>query len=118
MIETRMSCFLEPLDELLLIIRARSPLMRGAAGSDFYSAWSGVFSGADLPLGARDRELLLSFGASLGNTDLAGQKALCRETTERLRASLDEAREDKKRFSRLGAALPVFAGAAIIIMFV
>ena len=118
MIETRMSCFLEPLDELLLIIRARSPLMRGAAGSDFYSVWSGVFSGADLPLGARDRELLLSFGASLGNTDLAGQKALCRETSERLRASLEEAREDKKRFSRLGAALPVFAGAAIIIMFV
>ena len=116
MIETRMSCFLEPLDPLLAVLHVGSPLMKNAPEGSFFDAWKAVFSARDLPIRESDRALLLSFGASLGASDLAGQRALCADMRARLNTALDGAREEKRRFARLGAALPVFAGAAVVIL--
>ena len=117
-IETRMTCFLEPLDLLLGALRTASPIMKNAPEEGFFEAWRDTFSSKSLPIRESDRDLLLSFGASLGASDLAGQRALCEETRARLRRALGDAREEKKRFSRLGAVLPAFAGAAVIILFI
>ena len=117
-IETRMTCFLEPLDLMLVSLRIQNPLMRNAPGDHFFDVWRSVFSSSEIPIRESDRKILLTFGASLGASDLSGQRALCADTRNRLQTALDGAYEDKKRFSRLGAVLPAFAGAAFIIVFI
>ncbi len=118
LMETRMTCFLEPLDSLLRVLRSESPLMKNAAGDSFFAAWRSVFSAERSGVRESDRRILLAFGDSLGDTDIDGQKALCESARERLRAALENAREEKQRFARLGALLPVFAGAAVIILLI
>ncbi|MBR1811016.1 MAG: stage III sporulation protein AB [Clostridia bacterium] len=118
LIETRITYFLEPLDDLLAVLRAESPLLRNVNGANFYDVWSRAFADGGNLLKKADNRVLLRFGCGLGKSDVDGQRALCEETLSRLREHRAAAAAEKERFARLGAVLPVFVGAAVILIFV
>lgn len=87
-------------------------------GSDFHAAYRQALSELPAALTPADRELIASFGAGLGKSDLAGQLALCALTLKTCDAALLEARDSAARLSSLYINLGALGGiaAAVILL--
>lgn len=116
LIELRISCFLEPLDSLLCVLRAEFPLFSSAEGEDFHTVWADIFSSETRMLKRGEREVILSFGNELGRSDLEGQMSLCRATERRLRLFRENAVGEKEKYASLVGVLPVFVGTTLILL--
>lgn len=64
-----------------------------------------------------DEKILLSFGRSLGVTDLQGQSNNCRLHISMLEKQLEKAQNDFERKSKMNSAISFFAAFAVIIIF-
>ena len=117
-IRQRIEYFLEPLDAILIQLKKENPLFFRNDERDFRVGWDRAITGrADL-LKRDEAEALHRFGEALGKSDREGQTLLCDIMAEQLQDFRLAAREEKARFSRLAVLLPVFAGAALVILFV
>ncbi len=87
-------------------------------GKSFDMAWkSGVEAGTGgSGLKSKDKSLIERFGAELGHTDIEGQIAHCEVTAKLLEAQIEQAREEKKKKSRLFSMLGLFSGTGIALL--
>lgn len=58
----------------------------------------------------KDKRLIEQFGAELGHTDIEGQIAHCEVTAKLLEEQIEQAREEKKKKSKLFSMLGLFFG--------
>ncbi len=86
---------------------------------DFSEKWKNsveTFSPDDC-LKKEDENILLSFGRSLGTTDLQGQSNNCRLHISMLEKQLQKAQSDFDRRSKTNTAMSFFMALAVIIIF-
>lgn len=86
---------------------------------DFSEKWKNSvekFSSDDC-LKKEDEKILLSFGRSLGVTDLQGQSNNCRLHISMLEKQLEKARKELEEKSKTNSALSLFMALAVIIIF-
>lgn len=93
-------------------------LSRDESG-DFLSAWRNSVKSfySDDCLDKEDAKILLSFGNSLGVTDVEGQKNNCRLHISMIEKQLKTAEENLKEKSKINTALSSFLALASIIIF-
>lgn len=89
------------------------------ADPDFTEKWkkSVVMNYTDDCLKKEDANVLISFGRSLGVTDLQGQSNNCRLHISMLEKQLEKARKEIEGKSKTNSALSVFMAVAVIIIF-
>lgn len=88
-------------------------------GEDFFNAWKGSVLKREnvYALKKGDTALLISFGASLGRTDSAGQIRNCELHEKLFKDKLSSAQEEKKTLSRPARGIGFMAAAALLIIF-
>ncbi len=89
------------------------------ANPDFTEKWKTsveTFSSDDC-LKKEDAKILVSFGKSLGVTDLQGQSNNCRLHISMLEKQLEKARKEIDEKSKTNSALSLFLAIAVIIIF-
>jgi stage III sporulation protein AB len=98
-----------------LIIRCEEACSKG---TPFPEAWSTAVKAYAKPCGANaaDSEQLLIWGKSLGTTDIEGQMSCCELYEAQLRTSLQAARENREKKSRMCMTLGVSAGLALVLV--
>ena len=86
---------------------------------DFQSAWRNSVNTyySDDSLDKEDAKILLSFGNSLGVTDVAGQENNCRLHISMLEKQLAAAESNLKEKSKINTALSTFLALASVIIF-
>lgn len=86
---------------------------------DFQSVWRNSVNRyySDDSLDKEDAKILLSFGNSLGVTDIEGQENNCRLHISMLEKQLTTAEENLKEKSKINTALSSFLALASIIIF-
>ena len=86
---------------------------------DFLCAWRNSVKSfySDDCLDKEDAKILLSFGNSLGVTDVEGQKNNCRLHISMIEKQLKTAEENLKEKSKINTALSSFLALASIIIF-
>ena len=84
----------------------------------FDEAWkSGVAAGTKgSGLKLKDKRLIEQFGAELGHTDIEGQIAHCEVTAKLLEEQIEQAREEKKKKSKLFSMLGLFFGTGVALL--
>ncbi len=87
-------------------------------GKSFDEAWkSGVAAGTKgSGLKLKDKRLIEQFGAELGHTDIEGQIAHCEVTAKLLEEQIEQAREEKKKKSKLFSMLGLFFGTGVALL--
>ena len=87
-------------------------------GKSFDEAWkSGVATGTKgSGLKLKDKRLIEQFGAELGHTDIEGQIAHCEVTAKLLEEQIEQAREEKKKKSKLFSMLGLFFGTGVALL--
>ena len=89
------------------------------SGNDFTKNWEKsveMFSRYDC-LNKEDKNILLSFGKTLGVTDLQGQSNNCRLHIGMLNRQLSSARENVRDRSKINTAISAFFAVAAVIIF-
>ena len=64
----------------------------------------------------KDKRLIEQFGAELGHTDIEGQIAHCEVTAKLLEEQIEQAREEKKKKSKLFSMLGLCFGTGIALL--
>lgn len=87
-------------------------------GKSFDEAWkSGVIAGTKgMGLKPKDKHLIERFGTELGNSDIEGQIAHCEVTTKLLEEQIEQARDEKKKKSKLFSMLGLFFGTGVALL--
>ncbi len=86
-------------------------------GEDFDSAWLSSLKNLQ-GLRKEDIEVLISFGASFGTTDIAGQKSNCEIHKKLIESKLQSAQADFKMYSKPAKGIGMLVGIAIFILFI
>lgn len=87
-------------------------------GYNFSNAWTDAVSTGTKGLGLDDKDIALmrDFGLGFGTSDVDGQLAHCKLYTELTNARLENARESKKRKSKLYLMLGICSGTALALL--
>ena len=132
MLETKIRYISEPIPDAFLDISARldnpaQNLFRQTAGylkSEYglsaQEAWRKALGEevASARINQEDKDAVLSFGASLGQTDVEGQIKNISLTMCQIRTQVQRAEEERKKNEKLCKSLGIMAGAAICIILI
>lgn len=116
-VRLRIDYFLEPLDAILALLRVENPLFRETEEAVFGLGWQNAFLERADALSQDERAVLAHFGARLGGTDREGQLSLCGAMQEKIADYLARAKQDRERYARLAATLPVLVGVTVVVLF-
>lgn len=117
LVRQRIGLFLEPLDSVLGVLRLENELFRVPEDLSFEQAWQRAIQNADC-IRREEKETIARFPLSLGKTEKSGQTALCDAMAQKIRQYKRRAEEEKHRYARPAGVLPVFAGIAVILLFI
>lgn len=107
-------------DEAGIFFRTAAELLREGGAANAPEAWEKAVkkSIGMTALNREDEQILLSFGKSLGNTDLEGQIKNIRLTLAQLAIQEEKAEESRKKNESMYRSLGILCGLAAVIVLV
>ena len=87
-------------------------------GNNFYNSWNEALNSAEMYLKPQDKDILLSFGAMLGKSDIDGQIRNCEIGIQKLSVNLNKAKEQRDKYANLYFRLSIFSGILISLIII
>lgn len=85
-------------------------------GKTFSSAFSKAVNETQLELNDGEKEMLISFGEQVGNSDVEGELGKIEFFKEQVKTAREEAREKRDKTAKLYTSLGTFAGLALVLI--